>query len=182
MALETVPESTIMESTTISGASGSSPRCVTSIPLRPFFSSTALMLDDPTSRPTIDFDPNPNMCPPLQLPGSFGGCLRFIAFHFNFARLLFHPFVQLRFFEAPTIAQLKSRNLLFAHVLVKRVRTHPQILRSLSNVHDFSRVGHHSILFGSAKSHQKPLFKIHERFPSQSKLVSNHSEMIVRVI
>jgi len=24
-----------------------------------------LMLEEPTSRPTIDFDPNPNMCPPL---------------------------------------------------------------------------------------------------------------------
>jgi hypothetical protein len=28
-------------------------------------SSTALILEEPTSRPTIDFDPIPNMCPPL---------------------------------------------------------------------------------------------------------------------
>jgi hypothetical protein len=29
---------------------------------RPFrFNSTALILEEPTSRPTIDFDPNPNM-------------------------------------------------------------------------------------------------------------------------
>src|SRR5579872_3980628 len=34
--------------------------------LPPFFlNSTALMLEEPTSRPTIDFDPIPNMCPPL---------------------------------------------------------------------------------------------------------------------
>src|SRR5206468_2272591 len=78
IAVETVPESTIMESTTISGAKGSSPRWATSIPSRPRFSSTALMLEDPTSRPTIVFAPNPNMCPPLRLPGSFHGCLRFL--------------------------------------------------------------------------------------------------------
>src|ERR1019366_3629546 len=65
MALETVPESTIMESTTMSGAIGSSPMCATSIPTRVFLSSTALMLEEPTSRPTIVFDPIPNMCPPF---------------------------------------------------------------------------------------------------------------------
>src|SRR5580700_1851700 len=135
-----------MESTTISGASGSRPRCATSMPLRPFFSSTALMLEDPTSRPTIDFDPNPNMCPPLKLPSGFGSRLRFIALCFRLARLFFHPFVQLRFLEAPAISQLESRDLLFAHVLVQRVRTHPQVLRSLANVHYLSRVGHSSSL------------------------------------
>src|SRR2546425_466571 len=65
IALETVPESTIMESTTMSEDSGSSPRWATSIWPPFFLSSTALMLEEPTSRPTIDFDPNPNMCPPL---------------------------------------------------------------------------------------------------------------------
>src|SRR5882757_7378421 len=78
IALDTVPESTIIESTTISGGNGSSPRCATSKPPRVFFSSTALMLEDPTSRPTIDFDPNPNMCPPLQLPGSLSSYLRIL--------------------------------------------------------------------------------------------------------
>ena len=83
IALDTAPESTIMESTTISGVNASNPMCATSIPLRPFLSSTALMLEEPTSRPTIDFAPNPNMCPPLQLPGSLGGYLRFpLATHF----------------------------------------------------------------------------------------------------
>ena len=74
IALDTVPESTIIESTTISGASGSRPRCATSMPLRPFFSSTALMLEEPTSRPTIVFDPNPNMCPPFVAP-AYAGCI-----------------------------------------------------------------------------------------------------------
>src|SRR5579863_5065912 len=128
IALDTVPESTIMESTTISGARGSRPRCATSIPLRPFLNSTALMLEDPTSRPTIVFDPNPNMCPPLLLPGSLGSCLRFSALRFHLAGLVFHPLVKLRFLEAPAIAQLESRNLLLAHVLVKRVRTHSEVL------------------------------------------------------
>src|SRR5579863_5970442 len=143
IALDTVPESTIMESTTMSGASISRPRCTTSIPLRPFFSSTALMLDDPTSRPTIVFDPNPNMCPPLLLPGSFGSRLRFLsALRFHLTGLLFHPLVELRFFEAPPVAQFESRNLLLPYILVKRVRTHSQVLRRLANIHHFPRVGH----------------------------------------
>src|ERR1700733_9256453 len=143
IALDTVPESTIMESTTISGASGSRPRCATSIPLRPFLSSTAFMLEDPTSRPTIVFDPNPNMCPPLLLPGSFGSRLRFLAvLRFHLAGLLFHPLIELRFLEAPAIAQLESRDLLLPHVLVKCVRTDSQVLRRLANIHHFPRVGH----------------------------------------
>src|SRR5271157_2576956 len=151
MAAETVPESTIMESTTMSGAIGSRPRCATSIPVRVFLSSTALMLEEPTSRPTIVFDPIPNMCPPffcdyeirLRSSGSLYRCLDFLfAPRFHFHRLLFHPLIQLRFLEAPAIAQLERRNFLLVHVLVQRVRTHSQILRSLANVHHFSRVGH----------------------------------------
>src|SRR3981081_1778085 len=84
IALETVPESTIIESTTMSEASGSNPRCAPS-PCPPFFfSSTALTL------------------------------------------------------AAPAIAQLERGNLLFAYVLVERVRTHSQILRSLANIHHLS--------------------------------------------
>src|SRR6266852_1217272 len=146
IALDTVPESTIMESTTISGASGSSPRCSTSIPLRPRFSSTALMLEEPTSRPTIVFAPNPNMCPPLGLPGGLGSRLRFLlAFRLHLARFLFHPLVQPGLLEAPAVAQLEGGDLLFPDVLVQRVRTHSQVLRRLANVHDFSRVGHSSM-------------------------------------
>src|SRR5579871_6731544 len=128
-----------MESTTISGASGSRPRCATSMPLRPFLSSTALMLEDPTSRPTIVFDPNPNMCPPLLLPGSFGSRHRFslVVLRFHLAGLLFHPLVELRLLAAPAVAQFESWNLLFAYIFVKRVRPDSQVLRSLANVHDF---------------------------------------------
>src|SRR3954452_21265044 len=128
IALETVPESTIMESTTISGASGSRPRCATSITPPFFLSSTALMLEESTSRPTIVFDPNPNMCPPLLLSGSLGSCLQFFALCFHLAGLLFHPLGELRFLEAPPVAKLESGNFLFAHVLVERVRTHSQVL------------------------------------------------------
>src|ERR1700736_465714 len=107
IALETVPESTIIESTTMSEASGSNPRCATSICPPFFLSSTALILEEPTSRPTMDFDPNPNMCPPLLWPGSFHRPLGFLFRSlFHLARLLFHPLAQLRFLEAPAIAQL----------------------------------------------------------------------------
>src|SRR5580658_2760811 len=149
IAAETVPESTIMESTTISGAIGSRPRCATSIPVRVFLSSTALMLDEPTSRPTIVFDPIPNMSASLacevrlRSSGSLHRCLDFfLALRFRLHRLLFHPLIDLRFLEAPAVAQLERRNLLLVHIFVKRVRTHSQILRSLTNIHHFSRVGH----------------------------------------
>src|SRR2546425_7708634 len=132
-----------MESTTMSGAIGSRPRCATSMPWRVFLSSTALMLEEPTSRPTIVFDPNPNMCPPLLLPGGFDSRLRFRpALRFHLAGLLFHPLVKLRLLEAPAVAQLERGNLLFPDVLVKRVRTHSQVLRRLANIHNFPRVGH----------------------------------------
>src|SRR6266849_6570305 len=160
MALETVPESTIMESTTMSGAIGSRPKCATSMPARVFLSSTALMLEEPTSRPTIVFDPIPNMCPPflrssliaykdcLRSSSSLYRCLDFLfALRFRFHGLLFHPLIQLRFFEAPAVAQLERRNFLLVHILVQSDRTHSQILRSLANVHHFSRVGHLSFPF-----------------------------------
>jgi hypothetical protein len=60
MALETLPESTIMESTTMSLARGSIPRCETMISPFDRFSSMALMQLEPMSNPTIDF-PDPNM-------------------------------------------------------------------------------------------------------------------------
>src|ERR1700722_12824960 len=144
-----------MESTTRSGAIGSSPRCATSMPVRVFLSSTALMLEEPTSRPTIVFAPN--MCPPfpaparpasfallsLLLPCGFRRRLYlFLRQRFGFHRLLFHPLIQLRFLEAPAIAQLECRNFLFVHVLVQRIRTYSEILRSLANVHYFSRLSH----------------------------------------
>src|ERR1700693_2051945 len=79
MALETVPESTIIESTTMSGAIGSRPGGGTLIPVRVLRSSTALMLEEPTSSPTIVFDPIPNMCPPLSTEFAYGVPAAFIA-------------------------------------------------------------------------------------------------------
>src|SRR5208283_1923463 len=142
IALDTVPESTIIESTTMSEESGSSPRCATSICPPFFFNSTALILEEPTSRPTIVFDPNPNMCPPfvwrghfaragfvLALPCGLRSRLRFpLHARLHLARLLFHPQIQSGLLKPPTIAQLESGNFLLPDVLVERVRTHPQVL------------------------------------------------------
>src|SRR3984957_5810913 len=139
MALDTVPESTIMESTTMSEDSGSRPRWATSICPPFFLSSTALILEEPTSRPTIVFDPNPNMCPPFVWRGHFARAVFGSALtpsslrsrlwfpfrsRFHLARLLFHPQIQPRLLKAPPIAQLEGWNFLFPDVLVKRVRTH----------------------------------------------------------
>src|SRR6516162_1260590 len=158
-ALETWPESTIIESTTMSEASGSKPRCATSIPLRPFLSSTALMLEEPTSRPTIAFDPKPNMCPPfncrrprrlvcaLRRPGGRSRLGFFLTSGLHLAGFLFHPLVEPRLFEAPAVPQFEGGELLFPDVLVERVRTDSQILRSLPNIHDFTRVGHKFVPF-----------------------------------
>src|ERR1035441_3834082 len=113
IALETVPESTIIESTTMSEDSGSRPRCATSICPPFLFNSTALMLEEPTSSARMVFDPNPNMCPPLLCPGSFHRRLGFaFRLRFHLARLLFHPLVQPRFLETPAVAQLECGNLL----------------------------------------------------------------------
>src|SRR5438270_1164206 len=142
IALDTVPESTIIESTTMSDESGSRPRCATSIWPPFLFSSTALMLEEPTSRPTMDFDPNPNMCPPLRCPG--GPCRLWFLFspRFHPGALLFHPLVELRFLEAPAIAEFESGYLLLVYVFVKRVRTYPQVLRRLADSHHLTCVGH----------------------------------------
>src|ERR1700693_3559381 len=78
----------------------------------------------------------------------------------HLARLLFHPLVQPRLLEAPAVAQLEGGNLLFPYVLVERVRTHSQIVRCLTNVHHFSRVGHVSLtcfLTSSFPRHQNLL-------------------------
>src|SRR5579872_3094840 len=116
------------------------------------------MLEEPTSRPTMDFDPNPNMCPPfrdrrLEARARFLNLssrlhCRFwfpLRLRFHLARLLFHPLIQPGLLEAPAIPQLERRNLLLADVLVQRVRTHAQILRRLADIHHFSRVGHSSL-------------------------------------
>src|SRR5262249_40567780 len=78
-------------------------------------------------------------------PGSLGRLRFLVPARFLLHRLLFHPLVQFRFLEAPAVAQLERGNALLIHVLVERVRTHPQVLRRLANVHHFSRVGHSSL-------------------------------------
>src|SRR5436309_15995989 len=119
------------------------PRCATSNPSRACYNYSSLMLDDTTYGPTLVFAANLIMCPPLRLPGSFHGCLRFLlASCFHLVRLIFHPLIKLRFLEAPAVAQLEGGDFLFPDVLVQRVRTHSQVLRSLANVHYFPRVGH----------------------------------------
>src|SRR5215467_2383371 len=87
IALDTLPESTIMESTTISLARGSMPRCETMISPLERFSSIALMQLEPMSNPTIDF-PDPNMPSALfldflsRLPGFYRAEAALAAFGF----------------------------------------------------------------------------------------------------
>src|SRR5579864_760331 len=94
----------------------------------------------------------------LNLSGSLHRRLRFpFRLRFHLARLLFHPLIQPRFLEPPAVPQLERGNFLFANVLVKRVRTHSQILRRLANVHHFSRVGHSSFLLSLRCASSRPL-------------------------
>src|SRR5438067_11078991 len=145
MALDTLPESTIIESTTMSLASGSRPMCTSSTSPRDFFSSTALMLLEPMSRPTIAFvPPIPNIRLPLLVARGRAACgLRFLlAPSFSHAALALHPGVQDGFLELPAVAQLESGDAFLVNVLIKRVGTHAQVLRRLANVHHFTRIGH----------------------------------------
>src|SRR6516225_11897432 len=66
----------------------------------------------------------------------------FSAVHIQCA-FLFHPLVQNRFLELPAVPEFKGRDLFFCHILVQRIRTDSQILRSLSNVHYFTRIFRH---------------------------------------
>src|SRR4029077_11336859 len=154
IALETLPESTIMESTTMSLASGSTPMCETTISPLERFSSIALMQLEPMSNPTIDF-PDPNMPMPTAFtwfPSGFPdlsrGCrlrrLRLLlgSAHVHGA-LLFHPLVQDGLLELPAVPELERRDFLFGHVFVQCVRTDSQVLRSLSNIHYLTRICRH---------------------------------------
>src|SRR5262245_38907105 len=156
MALETCPESTIMESTTTSLARGSKPECATTTSPLDRFSSIALMQLEPMSNPTIDFpDPNiPTILPYASLSGftpfrvlsragSLGCSGPFLgAVHVHCA-LLFHPLVQNGLLKLPAVPEFEGRDFLFGHVFVKGVRTDSQVLRSLSNVHYLTRICRH---------------------------------------
>src|SRR4029077_7037657 len=109
IALDTVPESTIIASTTMSEDSGSSPRCDTSIWLPFFFNSTALMLEEPTSRPTIVFDPIPNMCArlfycdPAAFVAAFGLCFVPISIWLDFSSIHWSSFDFLKRQRLPSL-------------------------------------------------------------------------------
>src|SRR5947209_8094005 len=154
IALETLPESTIMESTTMSLASGSTPRCDTWISPFERFSSIALIELEPMSKPTIDFaEPNPNM--PSCLPFVFlkffpreksAPCRRPRRFRFLLGAahvhgaLLLHPLVQNGFLEFPAVPEFERRDLFLGYVFVQRVRADPQLLRSLADVYYLTRI------------------------------------------
>src|SRR3954465_5004772 len=121
IALETEPESTIMESTTMSLASGSRPTCATWISPFVFFNSTALIELDPISRPTIVLAPpnKPMTFTPLVTRRYACGFRSLLPASFPFHALSFHPGVQNRFLELPAVPQLERRDLFLVHVLVK---------------------------------------------------------------
>src|SRR3954462_411651 len=146
IALETLPESTIIESTTMSEASGSTPMCATSISPWALRSSTALMLLEPMSRPTIVFAPPNKPIRSSSVPSyrSRGFGLLFAA-AFADGALTLHPTVQDGLLELPAVPQLEGGNLFLVHVLVKGVRAHAEELRSLATVHHFTRIGHKNL-------------------------------------
>src|SRR5213075_1463614 len=145
--LETLPLSTIIESTTMSEPRGSTPTWVSSMDPRDLFSSTALMLLEPISSPTsVLFPPMPNIVGTFRLNrGSgarrFGLLLLPVAVGLGGA-LLLHPGIKQRFLEAPAIPKLEGGDALFGNVLVKRVRRDAQVLRRLPDVHNLSGIGH----------------------------------------
>src|SRR5260370_703012 len=109
---------------------------------------------EPMSKPTIDLlDPNiptvlPYACfsssPWFSRVLSDAGSLRrsrpfFCAGHV-YRALLFHPLVQNRLLKLPAVPEFEGRDFFFRYVLVQRVRTDSQVLRSLSNVHYLTRI------------------------------------------
>src|SRR6266850_1417355 len=143
MALDTLPESTIIESTTMSDASGSTPMCATSISPWALRSSTALMLLEPMSRPTIVFAPPNKPIRSSSVPcDRASGPRLLLAAAFADGALALHPTVQAGLLEFPPVPQLEGGNLFLVYVLVKCVRAHAEVLRSLANVHHFTRIGH----------------------------------------
>src|SRR6478672_5786621 len=116
------------------------------MPARPRFNSTALMLLDPTSRPTMDCFPN--MSHPSELRRRYRARLGFLPFSRSARHALaLHPGIEHGAFELPPVAQLESRNPFLVHILVERVRAHAEILRGLANVHHFRRFGHKALPF-----------------------------------
>src|SRR5205807_3904581 len=63
----------------------------------------------------------------------------FCAAHIHGA-FLFHPLVQDGFLELPAVSQFESGNLFLGYILIERVRTDPQVLRRLANIHYLTRI------------------------------------------
>src|SRR3954468_1792915 len=146
IALETLPESTIIESTTMSEASGSTPMCATSISPWALRSSTALMLLEPMSRPTIVFAPPNKPIRSSSVPSYRSRGLRLLfAAAFADGALALHPAIQDGLLELPAVPQFESRDLFLVNVLVKCVRAHAEVLRCLAYVHHFTRIGHKNL-------------------------------------
>src|SRR2546425_876399 len=58
------------------------------------------------------------------------------------AHLAFHPAVQDRFTQFPTVAEFECGNFAFSDVTVQGIRRDAQILRRLPHIHHFTRFAH----------------------------------------
>ncbi len=54
------------------------------------------------------------------------------------ARLPAHPVIQQRLLETPPVSQLERRNKRFGGVFIESIRTDPEVIGCLSNVHHFA--------------------------------------------
>src|SRR5258708_2135400 len=133
MALATCGASMIAPSTTVSGASDSMPKLTSSYPALVLLSSTDLMELDPISNPTsclLFFPPN-NILQPLY---SFAllTCRTVNRFltpsSVHLAHLAFHPPVENRLTQFPSISKFERRYFALSDVTVQGVRADTQIL------------------------------------------------------
>src|SRR5580704_7175022 len=140
MALATCGASIIAPSTTVSCANDSIPKLTSSYPALVAFSSTALIELEPMSSPTscLDFLPIPNMSRPL----SSYPVGKLSAPRMRLAHFAFHPAVQNRLTQFPTITKFECGNFAFRDVTVQGIRGDSQILRRLSDIHHFTRFIH----------------------------------------
>src|SRR5882762_1141807 len=84
------------------------------------------------------FFPIPNISrPPLPVSRA-----RLPAPRSRLAHLSFHPAVQDRFAQFPTVAEFKRGNLALGDVTVQGIRGDTQILRRLPHIHHFARFAH----------------------------------------
>src|ERR1700676_1482294 len=116
-------------------------------------------MSSPTS--CLDFLPIPNMSRPLSpfphVSASFGFSLgKLSAPRMRLAHFAFHPAVQDRLTQFPTITKFECGNFAVRDVTVQGIRGDPQILRRLSHIHHFTRFIHDERHPG-ARTHANPL-------------------------